>query len=65
VGCNTASTRPRPPGFPANTAKGTLAAKSGHWTSTAVTMVNGADTLAVPSALEGGKAFYDTWQASQ
>lgn len=33
--------------------KGTLATKAGHWTSTRVTMVNGADTLAVPSALEG------------
>jgi Peptidase A4 family len=46
-------------------AKGTLATKTGHWTSKAVTMVSGADTLAVPSTLEGGKAFYVTWQASQ
>jgi hypothetical protein len=47
--------------------KGTLAAKSGHWTSYKTTMVNtgGGDTLAVPSSLEGGKAFNVTWQASQ
>lgn len=44
---------------------GTLASEVGLWTSTAVRMVNGADTLAVPSTLEGGKAFDVMWQASQ
>jgi hypothetical protein len=44
--------------------KGTLAAKTGHWRSTAVRMTGSAGAMAVPSSLEGGRAFFVTWKAS-
>lgn len=45
--------------------RGTLATNPGQWISTAVRMVRGGHTLAVPSTLEGGQAFQVAWQASQ
>jgi len=39
-------------------------ASNGYWSNWAVTMANGADTMASPSAPVGAAAFEDTWNAA-